>query len=881
MILKQYQRETLEAIKGYFDRLDFLSPEEAYYAETEDASRQMRLGALRKYVAMSGDVPTVSIKVPTGGGKTILAAHAVRIVAQAQGRRYPLALWFAPTDTIRRQTAEALKRRCHPYRQALDEAFGGDVMVYDLSEIFTINAADLERNCCVVVATEQAFVKRAKEKYNVYKHNEHFEPHFAGVPLAEGMDAQEGNASKPKFSFVNLARARRVIVIVDEAHKMTSALSRETLARLAPSAVLGLTATPEAGNNTLYSVHAEELFKEEMLKLPIELTEFRDGWEPAVYAALEKRQELERLAEREVAGGVGGYLRPLVLFQATQVNGAVPVEKLKAFLLEKAKVKPEEVAVVTGEQKELDDIDVADPKVPIRYVITVQALKEGWDCPSAYVLCSVANIASNTDTIQLLGRVMRQPGARRRRTPQLNRAYAFVVSNSFGAAAAELAEGLRQRGFEESEAASAIVPVQPMLLEAEADLFHPAGRVAIDREVYQKIAERLPQEIKVEAQSDGSGQIVISADYSEEVVNATANALHESGATLEAMRFKKQVEEAKANAAVKVPATELTMVFPQLRAWVEGESCVSGEEAEELSGVGLETALPATLADGEFEIRACGERFTLELNGNTIRQSFVAEQQTFLKTLMTELTEGDVVNELAAETVCTAIRPVEKRRWIVGVVRHLVTVKGFTPEQLSCFRYKLRDRLLVHLAEAARQVRETAYQQVFFREHASTDMDVEKGFRFDKTLYEGDVTLAVYRGYYRFAKHFLGPFRVPAFDGQANFGEGEEFTCAKLIDAHPKVRTWLRNAAGKPASFWLPLAHARFYPDFIGQLVDGRRFAIEYKGEHLREATDTLEKDAIGRLWAQKSGGTCLYATVYRLDRGHDIQAQLNALFGA
>lgn len=26
MMLKQYQRETLEAIKSYFDRLDFLTP---------------------------------------------------------------------------------------------------------------------------------------------------------------------------------------------------------------------------------------------------------------------------------------------------------------------------------------------------------------------------------------------------------------------------------------------------------------------------------------------------------------------------------------------------------------------------------------------------------------------------------------------------------------------------------------------------------------------------------------------------------------------------------------------------------------------------------------------------------------------------------------
>lgn len=89
------------------------------------------------------------------------------------------------------------------------------------------------------------------------------------------------------------------------------------------------------------------------------------------------------------------------------MNGDVPVAMLKSFLIDKAKVGESEIAVVTGDQKELDGIDVTDPKCPVKYIITVQALKEGWDCPSAYVLCSVANITSNTDTIQLLGRVMR------------------------------------------------------------------------------------------------------------------------------------------------------------------------------------------------------------------------------------------------------------------------------------------------------------------------------------------------------------------------------------------------------------------------------------------------------------------------------------------
>ncbi|MBR1870244.1 MAG: DEAD/DEAH box helicase family protein [Kiritimatiellae bacterium] len=918
MQLKKYQNDTLGVIKEYFAALGTKTPEEAYKAITESSLDMMtRLGNLRHYDELllqrgvsedwrsegsskdglqasntrsgesNGDFPVVSIRVPTGGGKTIIAAHAVKIIAEAQGREYPLVIWFAPSEAIRRQTAEALKKPKHPYRQALDEAFWGNVRIFDLDEVATMSPADLEGNACIVVATEQAFVKKDKAKYNVYKHSENFEQHFATIRYEEGMDALE--TKTPKFSFVNLVHSRHPIVIVDEAHKMASELSKETLRRLAPSAVLGLSATPDRGNNTLYSVHAKELFDEQMIKLPIELVEFRDQWEQAVFAAIAKRQELEKLADAELAQGSGGYLRPLVLFQAQAKTKTadVPVEVLKRFLVETAKIPEKEIAVVTGEQKELDGIDVNDPKCPVRYIITVQALKEGWDCPAAYVLCSVANISSNKDTIQLLGRVMRQPNAARRKTPQLNRSYAFVMSKAFGSAAAEFAEGLRKRGFEETEAMSAIVPVQPVFFidgEDGENLFNQPDSVTVSSEVYEAIANSLPDDIEVTANPNGSGTIAVEADISDESASKVANLLHEKGQTALAAQFLKKVARKKSEKADAGPAEPVKMEFPKLCAAVQGEFCFDAEEAQELAGEDLCKELEekhATLADGEFEIKEQGDRFVLELNGNEIKQQFASGQMTFLQELKTELAPGDVVNALAAMTRHNALAPRAMRGWIAGIVNHLVAAKGFAPEQLYCFRYKLRDRLYSHIAEAVRTAREKAYQEVFFDDAHPAEVDVERAFVLDKTLYRNQALLKVYRGSYRFNKHFLGTHRIPEFDGQLKYGEGEEFECAKLIDAHGKVKTWLRNLDKCEESFWLPLAHARFFPDFAGVLDDGRLFAIEYKGAHLRNAKDTLEKDAIGRLWAERSGGRCLYATVFMDNNGLNVQSQLDRLFAS
>ena len=264
--------------------------------------------------------------------------------------------------------------------------------MFDLDEKFQILPEDIADNLCIVVSTVQAFVHEGTGKYNVYRHNEDMEKHFGDIALEPGMEAQDeavgGDPAKPKFSFANFLCHIRPIIIVDEAHHMVTDLSQKSLVRLNPSAVLGLTATPGRDNNVLYSVYAQELFDEEMVKLPIELTEYKLDWEKAVVSANAKRAQLAKLAVAENAAKEGKYVRPIVLFQATPKNGDVPVEKLKEYLTDTLKIPEEEVKIATGDQKELDDVNVMDPACKVNYVITVQALKEGWDCPFAYVTLS-------------------------------------------------------------------------------------------------------------------------------------------------------------------------------------------------------------------------------------------------------------------------------------------------------------------------------------------------------------------------------------------------------------------------------------------------------------------------------------------------------------
>ena len=893
MQLKRYQERTLGVIKNFFEKTQSMTPAAAYQLVTEDLDVQARLGKLRKYVEVDGNVPKVAVKVPTGGGKTIIAVEAIRVIGEAFGIDYPFVLWFTPSDAITRQTVEALKRTTHPYRQELERVFGNNVRVYGIDEKFTITPSDLDGNVVIVVTTAQAFVHEKKEKYNVYRKNENLADsgHFDGVVLEDGMECDPDDPTKPLASFANLIVKEHPLMIVDEAHKFMARLSKETLEGLRPRGVLELSATPTLENNLLYCVKASELYDEQMVKLPIEVKPCSNGsWDQAVLAAIAKRNELAKVADEAYAAGDGAYLRPIVLFQASKVNGETPVEELKKFLIDTAKVPADEIAVVTGEQKELDGVDVNAPDCRIKYVITVQALKEGWDCPSAYVLCSVASIHSNTDTIQLLGRVMRQPQAKRRERTELNRAYAFVVSSSFNEAAEDLVSGLKDRGFDDDIARAAVLIKQYEDNNATDDLplFQGAlaNKVVLSGAEAESVKDTLPQGVTVEETSDGGVEIKVDPNASAAVHRATVAALTNAGLNEKAQEFAAKVQKGKTRQNESSPsATGGTFRLPKICGLAQDELVFDADEAYGALNVDLMKFLPAVLSSSDFALGNEGNSgFEVNINGEKIAWSVKANAaQIHLPGFSGVLDESAIVNALDALPLEPIIPQAKKRGWITGIVHELVNARGYSCDRLYCCRYHLNRVLQSKMDEAHKSAVKEAYQSVFgfVESNENIKLVFEDQFVFDKDIYKNELAMMKFYGGgdYVFTKHFLGPNRIPQFDGQKANGEGEEYECAKRIDQHPNVKYWLRNAALKTGSFRLPVSNGWFYPDFIGSLEDGRLFVVEYKGADRKSNADTIEKDAIGRLWASKSNGKCLYRTVYKEDAGKDVVQQLNELF--
>ena len=125
-------------------------------------------------------------------------------------------------------------------------------------------------------------------------------------------------------------------------------------------------------------------------------------------------------------------------------------EKLKEQLLSLG-IPEEQIKIKTANIDELKGVDLMSKDCEVRYIITINALKEGWDCPFAYILASLADKSSAVDVEQILGRVLRQPYVQRHGAYQLNLSYVLTASAKFNETLQRIVKGLQESGFSEND----------------------------------------------------------------------------------------------------------------------------------------------------------------------------------------------------------------------------------------------------------------------------------------------------------------------------------------------------------------------------------------------------------------------------------------------
>ncbi|GGB03607.1 type III restriction endonuclease [Brucella endophytica] len=863
--LKEYQQAALDRFRSYLRDCNTMGANMAFYKATNMPYRNAP--------AITEGTPYVCLRIPTGGGKTITASHCVGVAAQEFLKaQNPMVLWLVPSTPILDQTIDALKNPGHPYRAALARDFGQNISVMTKSEALAMSRADAEGGACVIVSTIQSFRreddkgKQNPEGLKVYEDNGALMDHFSGLTETQksGLHIM-GGTDRPVASFANLLRLHRPMVIVDEAHNARTHLSFDTLARFNPSLILELTATPQTehapgkdqhASNILYSVSAAELKAEEMIKMPIRLTTDRD-WRKTIGAALDCQLALEEAAKAEERES-GEYIRPLILFQAQSASKNDPHrltwDKIEAELKER-RIPADHIAVHSGNRKDLDTLEkpITDPECPVRYIITVQKLKEGWDCPFAYILCSVAEQTSSTAIEQILGRVLRMPQATRKRRDILNQAYAFVASASFDETATRLKDGLVDgAGFNRLEA-DQIVSREPGLgfEEAQEECQHesdPIEEQDMSPEEMETAIAKLPLSVRSRVSFDPQKK---SVSYRGPMTKDSRNLLQL--ALAKSAKATKVINHlyAKTN-NFQMSASEDNekppFIVPLLGYRKQGELQLFTKEHFLDLPWRLDQCDPADILN-RFKIVDHSQSGQIDVNDKgRVEIDFVKRLQGELSAVIQEpsWTLPRLANWLDFGIKHEDITKPSAIIFIMKAIEALVD-SGLLLDTLVRNKYDLRSALR-HLIDDLRRNREKGNYSALFATNAqafATSSDLS--MIFDERSYAFNQP---YSGATKFNKHYtplVGDLKA----------EGEEFECARHIDRMDEVQYWIRNVERKKSSFWLQLPQDKFYPDFVAMLKDSRILVVEYKGGHLYEGED--DKRRIGKTWEEATRGKGLF----------------------
>ena len=849
MELKSYQKEVLADLARYLELVvERQSPAKAYRAFWNEKNVMVGPDVMPAYVDTLSGVPHVCAKVPTGGGKTYIAASAVRTIFDAMPQRRARAVvWLVPSDAILTQTRNALQNPGHPYRQRLDVDFGGAVQVYSKEQALmgqNFTPATVAEQLSVFVLSYDSFRTSKKEGRKAYQEN----GSLAG--FAKWMnDPSVLLADTDETALIQVIRFLNPVVIVDESHHASSQLSMEMLRNFNPSFVLDLTATPKEKSNIISFVDASQLKRASMVKLPVIV--YNRKSQADVYAdAIAIRAKLEAQAQKEQETS-GRYIRPIVLFQAQPrtSSDSTTYEKIKKTLMDGG-IPEQEIAIKTGDKDELKNVDLLSPECPVRYIITVNALKEGWDCPFAYVLATVANRSSAVDVEQILGRVLRLPYTRKNKSEVLNLSYVITSSADFHQTVKKVVAGLNSAGFSSRDCraqdadepalpAPAAVPEQTSLDgQSEPDMPDVDGTALKARfDAAKQEANRSASEDAAQSDPMLAQALEQNRAYEREIDQADDTAY--SRAPLE---VRDKMNQFRMNDAFAEEASALR--FPQFT---------------------LET-LPSLFSDSY-------ETLALEhLEGNfSLRDKDAHIDFATVSAEMARVDVDDGKDSTAKAWLLSGSDSAFFREWFSTQPseRRLSICKGIIKKKLSqmnCVNDKeldeYIDRVIGTLTEdQLSELEQSPYPYVIkIQDKVKELLSQHRCHVFDRWLEQDKIVCRPNYALPAVISPTAFTSMVPKSLYTAEEGMNEyEFKVVWQLASLDNVKWWHRNISRRGFQINGPV-HA--YPDLIVMLHSGKILMVETKGDHLDNA-ESKAKAKIGDQWANLAGKQYKYYMVF------------------
>ena len=850
MELKNFQKAVINDLTRFLALLNETSSIPVAYRtfwETNTPPVPVGFGGMNPYKNILPGVPNVCLKVPTGGGKTFIAANAIKPIFDSLPHNKTKAVaWLVPSDAILEQTIKSLSDPHHPYRYKINTDFSHRVSVYTKTQLLfgqDFNPTTVNERLSVFVLSYDSFRAKNREGRKVFQENgclAEFAKFFNDPSiLLAGTD---------ETALIQVIRHLNPVVIVDESHNASSSLSKEMLLNFNPSFVLDLTATPKNESNIISFVDARRLKNENMVKLPVIVYNRRtqsDVFSEAITA--QRKLEVQAQLDRQKTGR---YIRPIVLFQAEpKGNDKTTFDKVKKALLD-LEIPSNQIAIKTGDdKKDLRGVDLLSEDCPIRYIITVNALKEGWDCPFAYVLATVANRKSSVDVEQILGRILRLPYTKKNENMALNISYVITSSSDFQDALKKIIKGLNDAGFSEKEYRTGTMDeplAAPTPTEGEQlpiPLDDTDDDITVDIEAVRARLEALEREPQQNISEDP-----MFAPAIEEATNYES-AIQESGN----LDFEDAPSEVRPFMNTKPMNKEFEEDALQLRL---PQFFVPNDNMPEHFGLSKTELLTKEALLGNFTLNNKDTMIDFSaLDAEIVRVDLEETEEAIPKAFKLKGIDSQYYREWFNSQ--SSERRIQECNKII--IDRLSKIIALSNKELGDYVCRVMEVLTPEQLEDLQQSPVLYYEKI--KKKIEELMDKHSETVFERWVEQSKITCDPS---YTFKKA-ISPARTTSaypkslYTAEAEMNEWEEKIVWELSNME-NIRWWHRNISRSGFNI---NGYVNAFPDIIAMTKSGKILVIEPKGKHL-DNTDSAHKAKVGKQWEKLAGRDYRYYMVFK-----------------
>jgi type III restriction enzyme len=857
MELKSYQRkviENLEEYLGYVQEHKSLSTAFNQYWEDKIGPYNPLDGTgMEPYKNNIPNAAHVCIKVPTAGGKTFIAVNALHTIFTAYDAAKPKAvIWLVPWSNLLQQTVNTLSNPEHPYRQKLNSLFNNRVEVYqkaDLLQGANFNPTVVKDQLSIFVMSFASLRANNKEDRKVFQENGQLEAFVSQYKNSEHILSGVDDTA-----LINVLRFLNPVLVVDESHNAESDLSVDMLKNLNPSFILDLTATPKDNSNIVSLVPAIELKKEHMVKLPVIVHNNHDKTE-VINNALHLQRKLEILAKKQETEG-GKYIRPIVLFQAQPKTSDdnTTFEKLKEQLLSLG-IPETHIKIKTASIDELKGIDLMSKECEVRYIITINALKEGWDCPFAYILASLADKSSSVDVEQILGRVLRQPYVQKHKSFQLNLSYVLTASAKFNETLQSIVKGLQESGFSEKdyrkvdkmtedEKKSIVADPVESFLFPEQQTEQQEEKIDTNRVTFDPNASEEETEItsvitEIETIAEEQNRQLEEQIKEQEKQPVDENIFQEMGTKVQ--RYK--VKESNKEFIDKIQ-------FPQFFIKVTA-SDIFGTEEELLNRESLLKDFKLSNEDIKIDFdQISSDLYKIDLEEsrkNEYRPSFTKIEDSMVRDPIVEYILAKPKDSQIADIthqimqVIGNMYPIPDQEIKIYIGRILNNLNMEQLRDILVRKWSYTDKIKSKIRQLADSYAEGRFMDFLKSKRIITKPNWKLGIEIVPGKTGSSIGNSLYER-----------------EGSMN---GFEERIAMEIGTSSNVAFWHRNLS-RGKGFYINGFKANHYPDFILQTKLGKIILIETKGDHL-DGSDSEAKCRLGNEWERQAGQNFSYFMIF------------------